>query len=221
MIKNFDSSLGTHNGDFGTRPSIVCITTQMLTGHDIVSAAVCLSRNYRDLRHTCFRIGKQELGSVTNDSTIFLIGARKETRHVDKGDERNVESVAESYESSSLVGSFNIKAACEGQRVVSNDSNRASFHTSKGSNDILSHVRLDFKEIAVIDDATNNILHVIGCIGIIGDKSLNFGYKATWRISDLLDGKSRFIVGAWQKVKKSSHGTQSCHIVGKRVVSDS
>ena len=53
----------------------------------------------------------EELGPVADDASILLGSSRQETRHIFKGDQRNVESVAEPDETSALDRSVDVQAA--------------------------------------------------------------------------------------------------------------
>ena len=52
----------------------------------------------------------EELCPVANDASILLGSSRQEARHIFKGDQRNVESVAEPDETSALDRSVDVQA---------------------------------------------------------------------------------------------------------------
>ena len=53
----------------------------------------------------------EELCPVANDASILLGSSRQEARHIFKCDQGNVESVAESHETSALDRSVDVQAA--------------------------------------------------------------------------------------------------------------
>ena len=62
----------------------------------------------------------------SDDAAVFLTRARKDSRSVDESDYRNVESIAESDESCSFVGSIDVKAACKDVWLVADDADRSA-----------------------------------------------------------------------------------------------
>jgi hypothetical protein len=71
-VQDFDGTLGTHDGNFSIRPRVVGITTQVLAGHDIVRTTVGLANNDSDLGDIGLSVGEQELGTMANDTAMFL-----------------------------------------------------------------------------------------------------------------------------------------------------
>ena len=63
-----------------------------------------------DLGHGSLSESVEELGPVADDASILLGSSRQETRHIFKGDQGNVESVAESHETSALDRSVDVQA---------------------------------------------------------------------------------------------------------------
>ena len=76
----------------------VHVGADVLAAHDDVGAAVGLARDHRDLRHRRLAEGVEQLGAVRDDAAVLLVDARQEARHVDEGDDRQVEGVAEAHE---------------------------------------------------------------------------------------------------------------------------
>jgi hypothetical protein len=67
-IQDLYSTFGAHDSNFCSWPGVVAITSQMLTGHNIVSSSIGLARDDRNLGHIGFTVGKQELGTMANNS---------------------------------------------------------------------------------------------------------------------------------------------------------
>ena len=87
----------------GGRPGVVDVAAQVLRRHDVIGAAIGLAGDDRDLRHRRLGIGEEQLGAVLDEAAIFLRRARQEARHVDEGDDRDVEAVAEAHEARRLA----------------------------------------------------------------------------------------------------------------------
>src|SRR5579875_1165363 len=89
-----DRPLGSHYCDFRAGIGEVEIAAQMLGGHHVVGAAVSLACDDRDLGYGGLAIGVQQFGAMLDNSAEFLRGTRQESRHIDKGDQRNIEAIA-------------------------------------------------------------------------------------------------------------------------------
>ena len=96
-------ALGAHDRDLRGGPGIVEIAAQMLGRHHVIGAAEGLARDDRNLRHRGLRIGEQQLRAMLDEPAIFLRRARQEPRHIDEGDDGNVEGVAEAHEARGLA----------------------------------------------------------------------------------------------------------------------
>ena len=101
-VDDVDRTLGAHHGDLPGGPGVVDVSLQVLAAHGDVRPAVCLADEDADLWHGGLRIGVEELRSVLDYAAVLLDGARHVTRHVDEGDEGNIEGVAESNETRGL-----------------------------------------------------------------------------------------------------------------------
>ena len=103
---------------------------------------------------------------MTDDAVVFLLHTWQETWHILHCDKGNVETVAETDETGSLVRSINIECASEEIGLVGNESHRTSCHTSKTYDDILGELRLNLKEVLLVADGFDDIANVIGNIGV-------------------------------------------------------
>ena len=81
----------------------------MFGGHDAVGASVGFAGDYRDFGDGGFGEGVEELGSVLDDSSVFLGGAGEEAGNVFEGDQGNVEAVAEADEAGSFNGGIDVQ----------------------------------------------------------------------------------------------------------------
>jgi hypothetical protein len=115
-----------------------------------------------------FGVGEEQLGAVLDDAAVFLRGARQEAGHVDEGDDRDVEAVAEAHEARGLDRGLDVEAAGQHHRLVGDDADRPAVHAGEADDDVLGEVRLDFEEIALVHDLQDQFLHVVGLVGIVG-----------------------------------------------------
>ena len=155
----------SHNSDFSGRPSEYLVSALFTGAHSNVGAAVCFTENHGDLRNGSFAVSEQHLSAVTNYAGIFLLFAGQEAWYVDDVKNRNVEAVAETNETSCFIRCVVVKAACHECRLVSNDTNSLSVHTSEAGDDVLCEFLSYIVVFAVIYNGFNNIVHVIRSIG--------------------------------------------------------
>ena len=59
-VENLYCTLGTHDGNFCTRPSVVGVSTEVLTGHDIVCSSVGFSGDNSYLGYAGLCVCKEE-----------------------------------------------------------------------------------------------------------------------------------------------------------------
>ena len=104
---------GAHHRHLGSRPGDVEVGADVLGGHDVVRAAVGLARDDGQLRNGRLGVGVEELRAVADDPAPLLRRARKESRNVDEGHERDVECVARPYEACGLDGGVDVENSGE------------------------------------------------------------------------------------------------------------
>ena len=89
---------------------------------------------------------------MLDEAAIFLRGARQEARHVDEGDDRDVEGVAEAHEARGLARGVGVEHAGQHQRLVGDDADRAALDAAEAGDDVLGVRLLDLEEIALVGD---------------------------------------------------------------------
>lgn len=164
---DFNCSFSAHDSDLGGWPGIVEITVQMLRGHDIVSATICLSGDESDFGNGGFSICVEKFRSVLDDAAVLLISSRQEAWHVDEGNQRDVKRVAESNESSCLHGGVDVQATSEYRGLVCDDTNDFATDFTKSSDDVLSKFRHDLEELVPIQDRFDDDAHLIWLVRIV------------------------------------------------------
>ena len=122
---DLDRALGAHHRDLGVRPGEVDVAAQVLGAHHVVGAAVGLARDHGDLGHRALGVGVEQLGAVLDDAAVLLRRAGHEAGHVDEGDDRDVERIAEAHEARRLDRALDVEAAGQHQRLVGDDADRS------------------------------------------------------------------------------------------------
>src|SRR5581483_9966186 len=109
-----------------------------------------------------------------------------------KGQNRNVETIAKADKARGFVGGVNIEHTCQDHWLLRDDADDASIHARKADDDITREMFLHLKEIAVVHDALDDIEHVIGLVGIVGNEVIELGIGAQGRIGG---GAARWVFG--------------------------
>jgi hypothetical protein len=74
-------------------------------------------------------VGVEQLGAVPDDPAVLLVGAGQEPGHVDEGEDRDVERVAEPHEAGGLLGAVDVEHPGEVGGLVADDAHRAAVDT--------------------------------------------------------------------------------------------
>jgi hypothetical protein len=82
---NLNSSFRSHNSDFGIRPGVVEITSQVLGGHHIVCATIGFTCNESQFRNRGFGISVKQFSTMLDNTSILLSSSRHKPRDVHKG----------------------------------------------------------------------------------------------------------------------------------------
>ncbi len=89
---------------------------------------------------------------MRDDAAVLLRGAGQEAGHVDEGDERDVEAVAEAHEARALIEASMSRQPARQRRLVGDDADRAAAEAREADDDVLGVVALHLEEVAVVDD---------------------------------------------------------------------
>lgn len=191
----------------------------MLGAHDIVSTTIGLAGDHCDLGDSGLSVGVKELGSVANDTIVLLGSTGQETRHIDQGQNWNVEGIGKADKASSLDGRVDIEDSRGYKGLVGNDRNSASAHAAETNDNVLGVVRHDLKELRVIDQTGDDVLDIVGLGRVDGDNLVQRSILAIRGIVSVTD-RGLLLVREGQKVDKVAHTLESLDIVLKGVVGD-
>ena len=147
-----------------------------------MGAAVAFAQGDGDFGHSGFAVGIEQLGSVVDDGVVFLTSSGKEARHIDERNDGNVEAVAEAHEASRLAGSVAVKHAGIDGRLVGNHADALSVEAGEADDDVAGKVALHFQELAVIHDGTDDLIHVVCHVRIVGNNLVERIFLAVNRV---------------------------------------
>ena len=89
--------------------------------------------------------------------------------HVDERDERDVEGVARPHEARGLHRRVDVEHARERAWLVADDADRVPAEPRERAHDVLGPVRVHLEELAVVDDALDDALHVVRLVRAVRD----------------------------------------------------
>ena len=85
----------------------------------------------------------------------------QEPGHVHEGDERDVERIAEADEARRLHRRVDVQHAGERARLVADDADRMTAQPREAADDVLRPALVHLEEVAVVDDAPDDVVHVV------------------------------------------------------------
>ena len=216
---DLDRAFGAHDRDFGCRPGIIHVAAQVFRTHHIIRAAIGLARDHGDFRHRRFGISEEQFGAMLDQTAIFLLGPGHEARHVDKGDDRNVETIAKADKARTFARRINVQNAGQRHRLIGHKADRGAFHPAKAAYDIGAKSRADFKEVTFIDRLLDQLLHVIGLVRIVRDQCVETVIDALNRIISR-PNRRIFAIGARQEIDQAPHLRQRFNVIFERAIDD-
>src|SRR5439155_9201530 len=113
--------------------------------------------------------GEQELGPVPDDAPVLLLRAGEESGHVDEGEERDVEAVAEPHEASGLDRRVDVERAREDLRLVPDDADGSALEAGEAHYDVLRPSFVDLEPRAAVHHAPDYIPHVVRLVRFLRD----------------------------------------------------
>ena len=149
---DLDRALGAHDGDLGRGPGVVDVAAQVFAAHHVIGAAIGLARDHRDLGHGRLAIGEEQLGAVLDDAVMLLRRAGQEAGHVDEGEDRDVERVAEAHEPRGLLRGGDVQGAGELHRLVRDDAHAHAVQAGQAGDHVGRVQLLQLQQVALVHD---------------------------------------------------------------------
>ena len=119
---------------------------------------------------------------MLDDAAVFLRGAGHEAGHVDEGDNRYVERIAETHEARCLDRALDVQAPGQHQRLVGDDAYGLAFHARKSDHDVLGIVGLNLEEVAVVHALDDQLLHVVRLVRVVRHQRVQAHVQAVGRV---------------------------------------
>ena len=131
---------------------------------------------------------------MQDDGVVLLTCSRQESRYVNEADDRNVEGIAEAYEAGTLARGVHIEHTCIARRLIGDDTYALSVEAGKADDNILGEFRLYLEELSVIGDSGDNLIHIVGLVGVLWDNLVQRVLHAVDGIGALLAGSQFHVV---------------------------
>ena len=106
----------------------------------------------------------------------------KKSGHVLKGDQRNIERVAESHEPRALDRGIDVQHAGKKRGLIGDDADGRPIEPRETHDEIFREMLVDLEEIMFVGDGVDHILDVVGLHGIGGDERIERRIGAVGRI---------------------------------------
>ena len=176
-----------------------------------MGTAVALAEGNGHFRDRGLAVGIEEFRAVGDDGAVLLLRAAEEAGDVHEGHQRDVEGVAEADETRGLAAGVDVEHAGEHLGLVRHDADAAAVHVGEADDDVLGELGMDLEEVTVVDDALDDLVHVVGLVRVVGDDLVQAVLHAGNRVGgglerglfavvlrdeaqQALDGRQRFLL---------------------------
>ena len=137
------SAAGAHYGYFGRRPCVVEVGLELLAAHYDVTAAVAFAECYGYFGYRGFAVSEKQLGALVDNGVVLLTCSGKEARHVDEGNDGDVEAVAEAHETGGLARGVAVEHTGVYAGLVGHHAYALSVKAGEADDDVAGKVALN------------------------------------------------------------------------------
>ena len=92
---------------------------------------------------------------MSDNATVFLLGAGKKPRHIFKRQQRDIEGITKTNKSSPLNGGIDIEYARKMRRLVSHHTNRTAAQPHETNYKVSCEILMHLQEMVVVSHRTN------------------------------------------------------------------
>ena len=138
-------------------------------GHAVIAGAEAAADQHRDLGHLRGGDGGDQLGAVLGDAFGLILAADHEAGDVLQEQQGRAALAGELDEMRALDRAF-----AEQDAVVGEDRDRHAPDVREAADQRGAVERLELVELAAVDDAGDDLVHVIGRADVLGDDAVQF-----------------------------------------------
>ena len=106
---------------------------------------------------------------MADDGVVFLSGTGEESGHVNEADDGNVEGVAEADKACGFARGVAVEYTGKDLGLVGHDAHALAVEACETDDDVAGKLALHLHELAVVDDGPDDLVHVVGLVGVVGD----------------------------------------------------
>ena len=147
-----------------------------------MGAAVALAEGDSDLGHRGLAVSKEHLGTVDDDTVVFLTRAGEEAGDIDECDDGDIEGIAEADKTAALAGCIAVEHTGHRLGLVGNDADGDTAEAGKTDQQVGCEFLMHLKELAVVDNGFDNALHIVRLVGVLGDNAVEAVLQTVDRI---------------------------------------
>ena len=167
-------AVGPDDGDARGRPGQVEVGSQLFGPHHRVRPAIGLANGDGHLRNIGLDNGVEEPAAALDDAVLLLLHTGQEAGGVDDEHQGHVERVAEPYETRSLVRGLNVDRPRHHHRLVGDHADRPAVDAGETGDHRLTGLGGDVKEVTVIEDPQQNVVHIVGGVVSVRHDAVEF-----------------------------------------------
>ena len=106
---------------------------------------------------------------MNDDSAVLLLCAGQEAGNVHEGNDRNVECIAETHEAGGFSGRVDVQYSGQVSGLVGHNADGCASHVGESYYDVAGVVLVDLEELSVVNDGSDDVIHVVRLIGAVGN----------------------------------------------------
>ena len=159
-------AVGPDDRDTRGRPGEIEVSGQLFGPHHRVRPAIGLADGDGDLRNIGLDNRVEEPAAAFDDAVALLLDTGQKARGVHDEHQGHVERVAKPHETGGLVRGLVVDRPGHDHRLVRDHADRPAVDAGESGDHRLTGLSGDVKEVPVIEDPQQNVVHVVG--GVIG-----------------------------------------------------
>ena len=136
---------------------------------------------------------------MADDATVLLGRSGQIAGHVHQGHQRDLEGIAEPDEPGRFHRRVDVDRAGQHFGLVAHDADRVAAEPPEADDDVLGEERLHLQELAVIDDARDDVTHVVRQVGAVGNDALKLGVGPLGVVSRGFQGRLLAVAGGQER----------------------
>ena len=165
-VDRVDGSFGAHDGDLGGRERDRRLGAESGSRERVEASSIRLANDDRDPWDRCLGHRGEHLGPVPDDPLRFDLAPDHESGYVGEEQQRDVEGIAQPHEACRLVGGVDEQDTSQVGGLGGDDPDRVPVESGEPGDQLAGISVLDREEAVAIDEATDEVVHVVDVLGV-------------------------------------------------------